>query len=91
MLAATACVLLVQVSIAGYLNRLAQLGVAGVRVDAAKHMNSWDVGSILQVSPHPTHINNRGNRFERHPVAGVCAGYGREGFCTPRRPALQQH
>lgn len=38
-----------QGKIAGYLNRLAQLGVAGVRVDAAKHMNSWDMGSILQV------------------------------------------
>ncbi len=42
--------MLVQGKIAEYLNRLAQLGVAGVRVDAAKHMNSWDMGSILQVS-----------------------------------------
>ena len=41
-----------QGKIAEYLNRLAQLGVAGVRVDAAKHMNSWDMGSILQVGCH---------------------------------------
>ena len=39
----------VQVKATQYLNRLAQLGAAGVRVDAAKHMNKWDVGSILQV------------------------------------------
>ena len=41
-----------QGKIAYYLNKLAQLGVAGVRVDAAKHMNSWDMGSIFQVSCH---------------------------------------
>ncbi len=39
----------VQGKIAGYLNKLAQLGVAGMRVDAAKHMSSRDLGSILQV------------------------------------------
>ena len=39
----------VQVKAAQYLNELAQLGVAGVRIDAAKHMNKWDLGSILQV------------------------------------------
>ena len=38
-----------QGKLADYLNKLAQLGVAGVRVDAAKHMNDWDLGSILQV------------------------------------------
>ena len=31
-----------------YLNMLAQLGVAGVRIDAAKHINKWDLGNILQ-------------------------------------------
>ena len=49
---------LVQGKIASYLNRLAQLGVAGVRVDAAKHVNSWDMGSILQVSRHFTYMSN---------------------------------
>ena len=39
----------VQVKAAQYLNMLAQLGVAGVRIDAAKHMNKWDLGNILQV------------------------------------------
>ena len=39
----------VQAKAAQYLNMLAQLGVAGVRVDAAKHMNEWDLGNILQV------------------------------------------
>ncbi|EIE20972.1 hypothetical protein COCSUDRAFT_83531 [Coccomyxa subellipsoidea C-169] len=38
----------VQAHITEYLNRLASLGVAGVRIDASKHMNHWDVGSILQ-------------------------------------------
>lgn len=38
-----------QGKVAEYLNRLAALGVAGVRVDAAKHINHWDLGSILQV------------------------------------------
>ena len=38
-----------QAKAAQYLNMLAQLGVAGVRIDAAKHMNKWDLGNILQV------------------------------------------
>jgi glycosidase len=40
----------VQARAAGYLNHLASQGVAGIRIDAAKHMNHWDLGSILQVS-----------------------------------------
>lgn len=44
-----------QGKVAVYLNKLAQLGVAGVRVDAAKHMNTWDMGSILQVCCIPKH------------------------------------
>ena len=39
----------VQAKAAQYLNMLARLGVAGVRIDAAKHMNKWDLGNILQV------------------------------------------
>ena len=66
--------MLVQGKLAEYLNRLAQLGVAGVRVDAAKHMNSWDMGSILQVSCHSTQsidiivsiCASCGMRFMRH-------------------------
>ena len=38
-----------QAKAAQYLNMLAQLGVAGVRIDAAKHINKWDLGNILQV------------------------------------------
>ena len=38
-----------QVKAAQYLNALTQLGVAGVRIDAAKHINKWDLGNILQV------------------------------------------
>ncbi len=44
-------VVVLQAHITEYLNRLASLGVAGVRIDASKHMNHWDVGSILQVLP----------------------------------------
>lgn len=44
-------VVVLQAHITEYLNRLASLGVAGVRIDASKHMNHWDVGSILQVRP----------------------------------------
>ena len=39
----------VQAKAAQYLNMLAQLGVTGVRIDAAKHVNKWDLGNILQV------------------------------------------
>ncbi|BDA42333.1 Alpha-amylase A [Coccomyxa sp. Obi] len=38
----------VQKHITKYLNRLAALGVAGIRIDASKHINHWDLGMILQ-------------------------------------------
>lgn len=67
---ATIVLALVQGKMAEYLNRLAQLGVAGVRVDAAKHVNSWDMGSILQVlcyfcliHTRPSLIQDRGMIF----------------------------
>lgn len=41
--------LALQEHITEYLNRLAALGVAGIRIDASKHMNHWDLGMILQV------------------------------------------
>ena len=46
-------VLLLQMHITGYLNRLAALGVAGIRIDASKHINHWDLGMILQVRHVP--------------------------------------
>jgi alpha-amylase len=39
----------VQVKIAAYLNDLLSLGVAGFRIDAAKHMAVEDIGAILQL------------------------------------------
>jgi len=38
----------VQETVAAYLNRLAQLGVSGFRVDAAKHMDPGELGSLLK-------------------------------------------
>ncbi|CAL8462690.1 g2223 [Coccomyxa elongata] len=40
----------VQSKIGAYLNDLKSLGVKGVRIDAAKHINNWDLGKILQVA-----------------------------------------
>jgi hypothetical protein len=37
----------VQDSIAGYLNHLLELGVAGVRIDAAKHISPEELSTIL--------------------------------------------
>ena len=37
-----------QSKIGAYLNDLKSLGVKGVRIDAAKHINNWDLGKILQ-------------------------------------------
>lgn len=37
----------VQETIAGYLNRMADLGVAGFRIDAAKHIDAGELKSIL--------------------------------------------
>ena len=39
----------VQIKIAGYLNDLLDLGVAGFRMDAAKHMSHEDIHDILQI------------------------------------------
>lgn len=33
---------------AEYLNHLASIGVAGIRIDAAKHINHRDLANILQ-------------------------------------------
>ncbi len=66
---ATTSGVLVQGKIAEYLNRLAQLGVAGVRVDAAKHLNSWDMGSILQVSCN--HIQSITMNVSRNASCGM--------------------
>ena len=46
----------VQDTIAGYLNQLASLGVAGVRVDAAKHMSPSDISGILSRVNSPMYV-----------------------------------
>lgn len=38
----------VQEQIAGYINRMADFGVAGFRVDAAKHIDAGELGSIMR-------------------------------------------
>lgn len=46
----------VQARIAGYLNELLALGVAGLRIDAAKHMAHEDVTAILALLDGEAHI-----------------------------------
>lgn len=46
----------VQAKIAGYLNDLLSLGVAGFRIDAAKHMSVDDIAGILQQLNAEAHI-----------------------------------
>lgn len=38
-----------QKTIAAYLNDLKSMGAKGLRIDAVKHINNWDLGKILQV------------------------------------------
>jgi alpha-amylase len=46
----------VQSTIAGYLNQLASLGVAGIRIDAAKHMSPSDISGILGRVNSPLYV-----------------------------------
>lgn len=46
----------VQKKIAAYLNDLLDLGVAGFRIDAAKHMSVADIAAILDRLDRPAHI-----------------------------------
>lgn len=46
----------VQQKIAGYLNELLALGVAGLRIDAAKHMAHEDVAAILALLDRDVHV-----------------------------------
>ena len=43
----------VQSELASYVTRLAELGFAGIRVDAAKHIPATDIGQILGSSSFP--------------------------------------
>ena len=43
----------VRASLAAYISHLASLGVAGVRIDAAKHMPAADVAHILDQAASP--------------------------------------
>lgn len=46
----------VQQQIIGYLNDLLSLGVAGFRIDAAKHISAEDLGAIVKALPQQTII-----------------------------------
>jgi len=55
----------VQETIAAYLNRMAQLGIAGLRIDAAKNMNATDLGRLLE------RVNGSLYLFQEVPFGGA--------------------
>jgi alpha-amylase len=46
----------VQEQIAGYLNHLAELGVSGIRIDAAKHQNATELAGIIKRLPEGFYV-----------------------------------
>jgi len=55
----------VQREVAKYLNRMADIGIAGIRVDAAKNMHTNDLGKVLR------RVNGSLFRFQEVPFGGV--------------------
>lgn len=47
----------VQSQIAGYVNAMVNLGVAGIRIDAAKHQNSNEMAGYISLLPKDLYIN----------------------------------
>jgi alpha-amylase len=81
----------VRASIVGYLNELLSLGVAGFRIDAAKHMAASDVEAIVGALPEGTRIISEVIRGGSEPIQPEeYAGFGEVFEFTYSRDLIPQ-